>query len=119
MTFDYTEIAETADELLAEFGQAVVLSRKAAGSYNPATGAQAVTTTTQTGVGVLLDHESRDIDGTMIQRDDQRLLLSSDLVTTPVVDDLVAVGGTSYTIKSIKVLAPAGLVVMYDCNVRK
>jgi len=123
MTYDYQDDADTAAELLEEFGQSVTLTSKTSGAYSTATGATAVTTDTQTVNAVALDYGSRDIDGTLIRAGDKRLLMApqttaGDDLTAPVVDDTVTVGGTVYTVKGIKTLSPAGTVILFDCNIR-
>jgi hypothetical protein len=123
MTYGYQDDADTAAELLEEFGQSVTLTSKTSGAYSVSTGTAAVTTSTQTVSAVVLDYGSRDIDGTLIRAGDKRLLMAPQTtagvdLTAPVVDDIVAVGGTTYTIKGIKTISPAGTVVLFDCNIR-
>lgn len=123
MTYDYQDDADTAAELLEEFGQSVTLTSKASGAYSTATGAATVATSTQTVSAVVLDYGSRDIDGTLIRAGNKRLLMAPQTtagvdLTAPVVDDTVLVGSTTYTIKGIKTLSPAGTVILFDCNIR-
>ncbi len=123
MTYDYTEDAETAAELLEEFGQPITLTSKTSGAYSVSTGTAAVTTSTQPVSAVVLDYGSHDIDGTLIKAGDKRLLMAPQTtagydLTAPAVDDTVTVGSTVYTIKGIKTLSPAGTVVLFDCNIR-
>lgn len=123
MAYDYQDDAETAAELLEEFGQSVTLTSKTSGAYSVSTGTAAVTTSTQTVSVVALDYGSKDIDGTLIKAGDKRLLMApqttaGDNLTAPAVDDTVTVGSTVYTIKGIKTLSPAGTVVLFDCNIR-
>lgn len=123
MTYDYTEDAETAAELLEEFGQEVTLISQTVGAYSPATGSAAVTTSEQTVNAVSLDYSSRDIDGSLIKVGDKRLLVApkttyGDDLVAPSVDDTVTVGSTIWTLKNIKTLSPAGTVVLYDCAIR-
>ena len=123
MTYDYQDDADTAAELLEEFGQSVTLTSKTSGAYSTATGAAAVTTATQTVSAVSLDYVSRDIDGTLIRAGDKRLLMAPQTtagvdLTAPVVDDTVTVGSTVYTIKIVKPLSPAGTIILFDCNIR-
>lgn len=123
MTYDYQSDADTAVDLLEEFGQSVTLTSKTSGAYSPSTGIAAVTTSTQTVNAVSLDYVSRDIDGTLIKAGDKRLLIAPKTtagitLTAPVVDDTVLVGSMTYTIKSVKPLSPAGTVILFDCNIR-
>lgn len=123
MAYDYQDDADTAAELLEEFGQSITLTSKTSGAYSVSTGTTAVTTSTQTVSAVVLDYGSKDIDGTLIRAGDKRLLMApqttaGDDLTAPVVDDTVAVGSTTYTVKGIKTLSPSGTVVLFDCNIR-
>ena len=118
MAFDYAGMAATANELFAEFGQAVTITRRTSGAYAVATGIATVTSSTQRGTGAVFDWQNRDIDGTLIRTGDKRLILSAVGITAPAVDDTVTIGGTVYTVKVVKPLAPAGTVVMYELNLR-
>ena len=115
----YERMALTADRLLKGKGQAVTITRRSAGVYDPATGAATVTTTTQTGYAAIIDHNSNNIDGTLIKAGDKKLLLSPAGVSAPVLNDTVTVGGVVYTVvEPLKTVAPAGTVVMYELNLR-
>lgn len=116
----YERMALTADRMLTSKGQPVTITRKTAGTYNPATGSATVTTTTQTGYGVIFDHGDRNVDGTLIQAGDKNLLLSAIGITVPELNDTVTVGGAVYTIvQPLKVICPATTVVMYELNLRR
>jgi hypothetical protein len=108
----------TAKELLTEFGQSVTITKQTAGSYDPATGAATVTTSTQTATGALFDYKTHQIDNTLILMGDRRLILSAVGITAPQIDDTVTANGKTYTIKAISETNPAGTVVIYTCNVR-
>lgn len=122
--FDYSEIAETANEILAEYGQAVTLTRIVPGTYNPATGGMTgASTSTQTGWGAVFEYINKNIDGTLIQSGDKQLLLSAinsagTALTAPIINDTVTIGGVVMTITQIKPLSPAGTTVLFDCNLR-
>ncbi len=121
----YTRLQKTADKLFKSKGQTVTITRQSAGSYNPATGAATVTTTTQTGVGVIFDYGLKQIDGTLIKVGDRRLLLSplntsGAALTAPALGDTVTdAAGVVYTlVEPLKTVSPAGTAVLYDCNLR-
>lgn len=115
----------TANRLIADKGLAVTLTRQAAGTYDPATGAPAIATTTQTGKGVILPFAAglRHAGGSNIVQGDKQLLLSAinsagSPLTPPALDDKVTAAGVDYVITEIAPLAPAGLNIMFDCTVR-
>jgi hypothetical protein len=123
MTF-YTRLQNTAQKLLKGKGQSLTLTKITAGTYNPSTGGvTGGTTSTQLAYGAVFEYGNKNIDGTLIKVGDKQLLLSAfktdgTALTAPVVNDTVTIGGTTYTITQAKSSAPAGTVVLYDCNVR-
>lgn len=124
MAFDYSEIANVADEILEEFGQAVTLTHVEPGTYVPGEGITN-TTTTQAGTGAVVDWDAGQINGTLILIGDKRLLLSplnttGTVLTAPVLGDTVtdAVGVVYTLVAPLKTVSPAVTVVLYDCNLR-
>ena len=115
----YERMAAMTDRLLKDKGQAVTITRRTAGTYDTATGAATVTTTTKTGYAAIMDHSSNNIDGTLIKSGDKKLLLSPAGISAPVLNDTVTVGGVIYTVvEPLKTVSPAGTVVMYELNLR-
>lgn len=117
--FDYASVASTVDAQLRFFGQEVTLKYKRSGEYNPETGAVPIIETVQAAVGLVFDYGNKNIDGTLIKAGDKQLYLSPAGITAPEVDDLVIVGGITYTITMVKGLNPAGTVLLYECNIRQ
>jgi len=115
----YGDLALTADDLLKEFGQPVTIRTQTPGEYDPETGTSAITTVDTVGNGCVFDYGTNAIDGTMIVQGDKQLLLSPVGMAEPGVDDLAIVGGISWRITRVKSTAPAGVAVIYDCNIRK
>lgn len=120
----YDRSIASADRMLKKFGQSVTLTHVTPGAYDPNTGTVTTTTTTQTGTGVVFDfglHQSgmSFTAGSLIQAGDKQLLLSAVGITTPTAGDLVTIGGTIWTIASVKSTAPAGEVVLYECQLRR
>lgn len=114
-----------AHDLIAAKGQAVTLTRRASGAYDPATGQAAITTTTQAGKGVILPLSAfAKAQGNIVEGDQQLLLsglnASGAALTAPKVDDTVTdAGGTVWSLVAIEPLAPAGLSIIYDCVIRR
>jgi len=122
MSFDYAELAATAQELLAEFGRAVTLSRPStsAPTYNTSTGVSTpVSPATYAGTGATFDYAARDIDGTLIQAGDQRLLLSpASPMVEPKTSDLIVIGSTTYTVQRAGKVSPAGTSIVFELQLR-
>lgn len=116
----------SADRMIDAKGQAVTLTRRAAGAYNPATGAAAITPSTQTGKGVILPFGAgirKRADSLVTQADRQCFLSGLNsagaALTEPKVDDtLTDAGGNVYTITEVSPLEPAGLAIMYELTLR-
>jgi hypothetical protein len=116
----------SADRMIEAKGQAVTLTRRASGSYNPATGAASVTTTTQTGKGVILPFAQgiRKAPGTTVLATDRQCLLSAlksdgTALTAPQVDDtLTDSNGDVWAVTEVSPLAPAGLDIIYELTLR-
>lgn len=116
----YADMAATAAEMLAEFGMAVTVTRTTPGARDPDTGTLAAGTT-QTWVprGVKLDYAAREIDGTLIQAGDQRVYMSAISGLKPKAGDTVTIGAEAWRVVVSRTLAPAGVAVLLDVQVRR
>jgi len=121
----YARVQATANRLLKGKGQPVTLTHTVPGTYDPATGQVANTTTTQTGTGAVIEWDARQVDGTLIKIGDKRLLLSplntaGAALTAPALGDtLTDAAGVVYTqVAPLKEVNPAGTACLYDCNLR-
>lgn len=118
--FDYVEARDDADELLTDFGQAVSLRR----TTNSGTEWAPTQTTADTAtVAAIIDYDTQEIDGVNILATDQRALVAAGPLTAAGITsvrkpDALVVGGVAVPIERVKTIAPAGLVVMYDCQLR-
>ena len=116
----------SANRMIEAKGQTVTLTRRAAGTYNPATATATITTSTQTGKGVILPFAQgiRKQSGSNVTAADRLCLLSGltsagAALTEPKVDDtLTDAGGAVYTITEVSPLEPAGLAIIYELTVR-
>ena len=116
---------KTANRMLVGKGQTVTITHVVPGVYDPATGLVTNTTTVQTGTGAIMDWNARQIDGSLIKIGDRQLLLSplntagAALMAPALGDTVTDAAGVVYTLVApLKVLSPAGTVVLYDCNMR-
>ena len=117
MSFDYDGVAADVAALIQEFGQTITIT-SVAESYDVTTGASTLTETTQSAYGVALDYRTADIDGTLIQRGDKRLLVKGD-ITIPQEGEKITVNSVVWVIKAIKQISPAGTTVLHEFTLRK
>ena len=120
---DYSKAAGRADQSLRRKGGVVVLRQVVTGNYDPDLGAAPSTTTDYEGTGVKINYEAENIDGTLIQAGDQKLLLSplqrnGVPMPQPTAADLVLFGGASYTVKAVETTAPVDVAVLYTLQLR-
>ena len=115
----YTEMQELAQELLEDFGAPVTLVKEgsAGGGYDADGNVQAhVASVSVTGVGAALDYKRDEIDGTVIQSGDCKLLYKGG---APEIGMTVTLSGIKWRVVAFMPLDPAGIVVMYECQLRK
>lgn len=116
----------SADRLIEAKGQTVTLTRRAAGGYDPSTGTASVTTSTQTGKGVILPFGAgiRKLSGGDVTAADRQCILSGlnsagGVLNEPKVGDtLTDANSVAYTITEVSPLEPAGLAIIYELTVR-
>lgn len=125
MTF-YADMAATSADLIAQFGQAVTVTRSVPGSYDPATGGVgSPTVTTQDCLAVEDAYRAREIDGTLIRAGDKRLMLSPAVVTGAAVtapettDTVTFADGSVWAIKAVEPLSPGGTALLYTLQLRR
>lgn len=119
MSFDYDEVAEEAHELLTEFGAIGQLKTSVAGTYDPDTGTIPQTVTTADVTACLFAYPERLINGTTILQGDQQAYLSAVGLTMPKSGDVLVWLGSDYQVIAAKELAPAGVNVLAELQVRK
>lgn len=119
-SYDYNKAAATAARMLARFGQPVTVTRSTPGGYDPETGTNgAGSTQTWAPMGVKLDYAQREIDGTNIRAGDQRVYMSAFSGLDPQTGDTVTIGAEAWRVVTSRTLAPAGVAVLLDVQVRK
>ena len=111
-TFDYAEVRDVAEELIAEFGQAGSIKRTTASgpAYDPV-----MTTASHACSLVVLDIALDKIDGTLIEATDRMAYVSTaGLAINITTADRIEVGGVEHAIKVVRPLNPAGTVVYWE-----
>lgn len=112
----YSEIQDTAQRLLVQFGQDVTLTRTTGGGVDPVTGADTSTTTTLVTTGVLRRYPDSLVDGSRILSTDRQLVLAPGEL--PDITDTVEVNGETLAIQEIETSSPAGTDLVYFARVR-
>jgi len=116
----YGELAQAAVDLLNELGQLVLLSRPGAGAgYDPDTGfvdEEAVVVWSANGVE--FEYNQREVDGSLIQSGDRRVLIAPNLGTMPQSGDVVTLGAYRLEVVESRPLQPAGVVVLHEVQAR-
>jgi hypothetical protein len=132
LTLLYSKTKKTVNRILKKYGQTVVITTKVSGIYDPSLGSVSITSTNQSIVGAVFEWGGSNypnngqevVDGSIIRIGDQKLILSpidinGQPIIKPKVNDVVLVNGVSYTIVNpIKFLAPAGILVLVEANIR-
>lgn len=116
MSFDYPKTAATAARLLKRFGASAVLKRTGAEAYDPATGTSTPTTTSLPTTAAVFAYDQKYIDGTLILHGDQQALC--DPSVEPKQGDVLTWKGRDYTVIAVTPLAPAGVPVLFEAQIR-
>lgn len=112
-------IIATATSLLTRFGYSASFSRDTEGAYNPSTGdLEPGSTTSYSGKVYPFPFQNNEVDGTVLKRDDVKLLCNA-TSTAPAVDDLVSFGGQTYNVILVEKITIEGTEVAYQLGCRK
>lgn len=116
MTFNYPNTATTATRLLQRFGAACTLKRESGTAYDPSTGTMVPTYTSVPSTAAVFAMPQKYIDGTLILQGDQQAFMA------PAVEvkqgDIVTWAGRDLTVISVKPVAPAGVPVLLEAQLR-
>lgn len=121
---DWDELSQDVDDIFSGF-QKLTITRTIVGSYDPDTGTSSNSTSTQIANGTIFEwspntqrYGQSNIPTTLIVDGDKQLYLSIVGITMPQVNDSVTdINGVVYVIKMIKPLSPAGVSILYECNI--
>jgi hypothetical protein len=114
--FDYIESRADADELIQEFGQSVVITRTAPGTgpaWDPGDGTTATTNT----FAVRVEYTMKQIQAGGVLANAERWLVATNAGALASLLPQDKVGDRD--VLDVKPLQPAGVVVLFDCQVRK
>ena len=132
MALNYTRFRALAERLIEENGRTLKLVRKDQGNptdpakpWRGSTGAADITFDV---IGVVIDFEKDEVDGTLVRRTDKRILVAAKSVTdeggsavTLNIEDYSDVldGTTRYRIVNPSVIEPGALRILYDLHARQ
>lgn len=115
----YAGLATVAARLITDKGQVVTFTRVAGGTFDPVLGGTTgAATTTFTANAAAFDYSNREIDGTVVQAGDVRLIAES-TTTVPAQNDTCTVNSIVYRVMSVSPVSPAGITVINKVQLRK
>tara|TARA_R110000772_G_scaffold9385_1_gene30847 strand:- start:8199 stop:8561 length:363 start_codon:yes stop_codon:yes gene_type:complete len=120
MAVNYTSLQKTALNLLEANGQAITFSYTTGEDIDPATGvvSDAGSTITVTGFGAATRYRNIEIDGEAIQASDMRLICDN-VSTKPEQGWNIYVNSGNWRVMDVQEISPAGINVIYICQLRK
>jgi len=121
MAFDYRQIRQLAEQQIKEYGRPITIKGEIKGTFDPTTGKYTGgSQTTRQAYGIVTAYARNEIDGTLIQAKDQKVLLAADsLSAPPEVGELLVVGSVEYRVVSVRAVEPGGTALLYKVQVRK
>lgn len=109
-------MTETASRLIARFGQAATVTKPGAPGgdpWNPTPGTPTDHAVTVAVTEYTIEERSSD----SIAESDLRVFMTAG--TEPTTADGLTIGGTSFSIVAVDTLAPDGVVIVYELQVRR
>ena len=114
----YTDLADTAEDMIEEFGREVTLRRVNPGAYSPATNSNSGgSVVDRTISAVFTNYSEREIDGEIILRGDQKALVAA--TVEPAHNDKIIDGTKVFTVINVQPLQPGIDVLIYKLQVRR
>lgn len=115
----YDEMQECVTELLTEFGEPgyINIERLQGATFDSIAGDNVGGSNKDFGlIGVVVDYDDSQIDGTRIKIDDKMVVL--DFQNKPLKDDTFIIDGAKMKVVHIKIISPAGTVLAYKVQLR-
>ena len=116
--FDYAKSAATALRLIQRFGAAAQVVAKAT-AYDPATGTNTGTESSADCSACVIDAEKSSIDGTLVLAGHRVALVAAVGLAEPKVGAKLMWQGAPLVISVVKTLAPSGVLVLYELQVKQ
>lgn len=116
--FNYLKSRATSERLLEKFGQPGIIRRRGTPTGDPWNETYG-DPTDQPCTLVELDYDAREVDGTLVQMEDRKVLVSTEGVTTaPTQADALVIGEREFEIISVKPASPGGVVLLWTVQAR-
>lgn len=118
---DYQAAASIAARLIGENGQVMMLTRIGNTAYDTATSsAGSVELEYATTVGAMFGYSLHRAQGTLIEAGDKRIMLSAIELAAPKPGDTITLGEENvWRIVAVNTMAPAGIPIYHECQVRQ
>ena len=124
---DYGATAAAASKALRQVGQRMTLTRSTEPTFDPVTGGPTGAATVQTWQpwGIMTTYNSMDRlaaanrDGSMIQTGDMKAVMEVLPGCVPQPGDRLTANGATWQIIAVDPVAPAGVPVIFKCQVRR
>jgi hypothetical protein len=118
--FDYSKTLSVAQRLIAKFGVTGAIRRSVTtggDSWNPGSGTTVITD--YPAIMVVTNYAQADINGTVIQNTDRKVLVStSGLTIVPTTGDVLVVDGQTLSVIGVNPLKPGGTLLLYEIQGR-
>lgn len=115
MAFDYRALKRKVTPIIARFGYPVAVTRP--GGVDRSTGSQVIRPdTTFNIVGLKVDYDPKEIDGSRVQAGDIKFLCQAE--NEMKIGDLVMVDGAQWRVENPNPLAPAATTLLYQLQLR-
>lgn len=121
-TFGYASLRDnTALPLLTRFGQAVTITNRSTGSYDPDTLTNTKTTESVTAIGALVNFEDKPRGFSNVEQNDRKLILDAkNMENAPRIGDEVSTeDGQVLKVKEVMPISPGGVPVIWIARVGK
>lgn len=124
MSVDYEKVTKQAAVAIQSAGRTLNFTREIEGAADHSTGTRAESTYKYFSAnGLVLEYSAKDaglshIEGTVIRKDDKKILLEANGYT-PDIGDTVLIQSIEFEVVGVKPLSPAGVDVVYNVQVRR
>lgn len=111
-------LGAVATRLLSLYGEALTVTRVTEGAYNPDdSGVTDGTTTTFTTYGTTYDYIASEVDGTVIQRGDVKLVVQPTAIA-PLTGDVITIDSVPHRVLNVERLKAQGVPCAYVLQLR-